>query len=190
MRLTAAAASILGLAVGLVLWAADRGYCGITLDKHLKPVEVAGLAVTIFIAFFLQYFLVSKAGETRAEKDFLIETVRGAIKDLRACRDVVSSSYGSPGMSEPNKKAVLGYMRRISNELENIETAVEASSLRDLTPRCEALKLLYFSYKRSATGGNFPSKAYSTLQISDQAHAFRSLHQALQSLVFEINAHR
>lgn len=182
----------LGLAMGfaMLMWAASCQFGGLSLDLQIKPVDVATLAVSIFIAFFLQYYLASRATDSRAEKDLLIDYVSEVIRDLRSCRDAVSA-FGEPEkITGVISRKILKKFRQLSNNLENLATVLKESDCRKLAGRCEDLKINYLSYKMAATGGNFPSQLYTRTQRSDQERSFRELNSTLQRLIFDVNRYR
>lgn len=188
MTLLILALMLVAGSIGLI-FAAHCQVIGLSLDSQIRPLEVATLAVNIFIAFFLQYYLASRATDTRAEKNLLIDNIKELIHELRICRDLVSSCHSLNPIGTQKSKEILSLLRQVANDLENLELALGMSDCSDLAPRSKSLQQDYFACKIACTGGKFP-KSYDRFQISEQDRAFRTLQKQLQTFVFDINRHR
>lgn len=145
------------------------------------------LAINVFIAIFLQYFLAGRARDTRAEKDLLIEDVRDVIAKLRACADTLYACHSASRITEPQARTIKSLTRQLSNDILSLKYLVSASQCKKLASRCDGLQLDYVAFKRAATGGSFPTKPYNSIERGDQERAFRTLNSSLQALVFDIN---
>jgi hypothetical protein len=178
---------IISIAIA-VLTAAHYGVHGFSIDPKVKPYEVLNLTFTILIAFFLQYYLAGRARDSRVEKDILISSVREVTQQLRNCRDTVTACQNGKPIAANTKKEILGFFRKLSNELLHVENVVEISNCKELTEKCRLLQNDLREYKMASTGGNFPGP-YTNAAISDQEKAYRKLQRGLDSLVFEINKH-
>jgi hypothetical protein len=165
-----------------------HGVWGLSLDTKIRPAEVATVAVNLFIAIFLQYFLAGRARDSRAEKDILIENTSAVIKQLRTSREVISSYQPSPDARDSGREVLLA-LRSLANELLYMQQVLSASTHKDLIDQFTELQQTYYFFKRASTGGNFP-KPYTSSQLRDQEKAFRKLHNELHCLVFDINRHQ
>jgi hypothetical protein len=165
---------------------AEGGYGNLSINHELDPINLLTLGVNIFIAFFLQYYLASRATDDRAEKDILIDNVRDVFNILRSCRDEVMSCHGIRRVSADNQKKIVKLYRNLSNGLENLQTAIEMSGCKKLEKECEAVFEKFVKYKGAATN-KFP---YDSADISYQEQTYRALMRELHSLAFKVNKHR
>ena len=172
-----------------VFWVTHFGWRGFSVDHVLNPVDLATLAVNIFIAYFLQYYFISRATDDRSEKDILIDGLRDVLAAVRQCRDTLMACYDAGKISPTHAKSIKLLFRKIANGLDSVETAVTMSRCRQLTRECKAIQDALFNYKSAATGGSFPSRPYDGQTISDQERTYRTLSQKLHELVFSINRH-
>jgi hypothetical protein len=163
---------------------------GLVLNPEIKPVELATLLVSAFIAFFLQYYLASRVTDRRAEKDLLIANLRDVLQALRSCRDTFHSCYESGKIAKESRKQILMLLRGLSNGLDALDTAIAMSECSKLAKEFFRLMDLYLNYKAALTGGKFPSKPYTADSLTDHDRTHRGLRTALQSLLFEINRYR
>jgi hypothetical protein len=174
-------------AAGWLVWAAHRGMFGLCLNLEIKPIEIFTLAVTVIIAILLQYYFVSSHNADRAEKELLMDNIRDVLATLRACRAELDSCRGGAGISAKRAAMIIALIRRLSNELENLQTALGMSRCRKFGDDMERLREMYLAFKIAATGGYFPTKPYNQSSISSQEQAFRSLNVGLQKLLFRVN---
>jgi hypothetical protein len=172
---------------GLILWAAYQSFFGLFLNYEIRPVELAILAVNVFIAFFLQYYLATRITDQRTEKNILIDGLREVLVNLRQCRESVSNSYHSGRLAQPASKLILSLLRKVSNDLDTLETSLNASECSALGKECEAIRDMLFKYKGATTDGGFPAKAYTNDGFLEQERAYKKLAQQLQTLMFKIN---
>lgn len=170
----------------LIFVGAWSGWLGFCLNREIDPVSLATLGVTIFIAFFLQYYFAAKASDDRAEKDILIDSLRDALTTLRLCRDAVIACHESGKITKINERSILSLFRRLANALDNVETALAMSQRSALGAGCSEVQDAFFGYKGAATGGKFP-KPYDRHDYGYQEQAYRKLSEKLHSLVFQIN---
>jgi len=183
-------ALVLALLFVATIVAARAGYLGLSLDHQIRPLELATLAVNIFIAFFLQYFFASRSTDLRAEKDLLIDSTRDVLTIMRSCRDALDAYQDANKSRQEHKKTVLQLLRRLANGLDSIQTALGASQCYRLAAQCDAIRRSYLSYKQCATGGSFPTKRFTAEEVSSQSQTYRRLNRDLEDLVFKINQHR
>lgn len=164
------------------------GFLGLSLDRQLKPVELASLFVNVFIAVFLQYFFASRQSTRRVEKDLLIGNISEAIKILRSCRDIfLLVAQKGTKFTKTEQTGLLTSLRNLANELEGAERASGYSSKGLDVQHWEKTQRLLQDYKRVLTGGAFPSKPYPVSIHGEENQAFRALHDQLTSLIFQIN---
>jgi hypothetical protein len=182
--------SIVLLAAVLVIVAAHACWFGLTLNLEIKPVEVLTLAVSIVIAVLLQYFLVVKSSDLRAEKDILIGNISEVLTVLRSCRETLNSCHGGRKITPQIKGSVLSQIRQLSNGIDSVQLAIDLSQCKNLASEVDAIWTSYLDFKTASTGGSFPSIPYTAGSISDQERCWRSLHAKLQSLIFRINRSR
>lgn len=171
-----------------VIWFAHCNYLGLYLDLEIKPVELATLAVNLFIALFLSQYFMAKATNLRAEKDFLISELRKILDVLSQASEELFACYGRP-ITQERRKAVLSLLRRLGNDIEGLEAGLAASKCSKLAEYCDDIKSAYLDYKISATGGRFPGKPLTQDQISDNERRYRGLRRRLQELLFAVNSH-
>jgi|HubBroStandDraft_1064217.scaffolds.fasta_scaffold52527_2 hypothetical protein len=174
----------------LVIVAAHACWFGLTLDTQIKPVEVLTLAVSIIIAVSLQYYFAIKINDLRVEKDLLIQNVNDVLGVLRSCRDALNTCHEAQKISSKDKTVIISLFRRLSNGIDQVESALGMSKCHKLSKEMESIRGSYFNYKTAATGGSFPSKPYTQAFISEQEQTCRALTTKLQSLIFNINKHR
>jgi hypothetical protein len=170
----------------LAVWGAHHRLWGFYLNREVKPVDLAILAVNLFIALFLSQFILDKAGNLRAEKDLLISNVQEVLKELRTSREALIACQESQKITKSDKTSILAVVRRIANGLIVLESALQKSQCSSLRNDCENITDAYVSYKKSATGGHFP-KPFAQDQISEQERAYRKLVERLHELLFGIN---
>lgn len=185
----AVAGIILALLCAVVLMA-HIGWHGFSVEHKLNPVDLATLAVNIFIAYFLQYYFVSRATDARSGKDILIDGLRDVLASARQCRDTLMSCHDAGKISAAHAKLIKAHLRRIANGLDNVSTALAMSQCATLAEDCKSIQDALFKYKASATGGNFPSKPYDAQAFGYQEQTYRQLSQKMHELVFKINQHR
>jgi hypothetical protein len=173
-----------------IFWLAHLGWLGFSIDKKLDPAELATLAVSIFIAYFLQYYLVSRATDDRSEKDILIDSLRDVLSTLRECRDTLMACHDAGTISAARAKSIKLLFRRLANGLDNAETALAMSQCSRLAEECKIIQDALFNYKSAATGGSFPAQPYDFHAFTYQEKTYRALNQKLHDLVFKINQHR
>ncbi len=176
--------------LGGVFLAAHNGLLGFSIEHKLNPVELATLAVSIFIAYFLQYYFISRAADDRSEKDILIDSLRDVLATVRDCRDTLIGCHDTKTISATHVKSIKLLFRKIANGLDNVETALGMSQCSALSEECKAIQDAFFNYKSAATGGSFPSHPYDSHAFTDQEKTYRALNQRLHALVFKINQHR
>jgi hypothetical protein len=174
-------------ALGLVYFAAHIGWHGFTIEHKLNPVELATLAVNIFIAYFLQYYFISRAADDRSEKDILIDSLRDVLSGVRQCRDTLWACHDAGRIGASQAKSIKLVLRKIANGLDNVETALGMSQFSNLADECKDIQAALFSYKAAATGGSFPSQPYDAVTFTHQEKTHRALNQKLHDLVFKIN---
>jgi hypothetical protein len=184
-----AAAALAAIFATLCVLAKFRVW-GLILNPEIKPVELATLLVSAFIAFFLQYYLASRVTDRRAEKNLLIANLRDVLLALRSCRDTFISCYESGKITEESRRQILMLVRGLSNTLDTLNTAISMSRCSKLAEEYPHLMELYLNYKIALTGGKFPSKPYAADSFSDHDRTHRALNTGLQSLLFKINRHR
>ncbi len=185
-----AVAVIILAALCAVFWAAHVGWHGLSIEHKLNPTELATLAVNVFIAYFLQYYFISRATDDRSEKDILIDGLRDVLASARQCRDTLMSCHDAAKIAPAHAKLIKSQLRKIGNGLENVETALAMSGCATLAEDCKRIQDALFNYKRSATGGSFPSKPYDSQDFSYQEQTYRQLTQRMHELVFKINRHK
>ena len=185
-----AVASVILLLLGAVFWAAHIGWHGFSIEHKLDPVLLVTLAVTIFIAYFLQYYFVSWATDSRSEKDILIDGLRDVVSSARQCRDTLMSCHDAGKITATHAKLIKAHFRKINNGLYDVTTALAMSSCATLAEDCKAIQDALFNYKSAATGGNFPSKPYDAHAFGYQELTYRQLSQKMHELVFKVNRHR
>ena len=173
-----------------VFWVAHIGWRGFSIDHQLNAVDLATLAVNIFIAYFLQYYFISRATDVRSEKDILIDSLRDVVTTIRQCRDTLLACHDAGKISAPHAKSIKLLFRKTSNSLENAEMAIGMSQCRSLAKECKAIQDALFNYKSAATGGSFPSKPYDAHAFSYQEQTYRTLNEKLHELLFKVNQHR
>lgn len=173
-----------------VVWAAHVGWYGLSVEHKLDPVNLATLAVNAFIAYFLQYYFVSRAADSRSEKDILIDSLRDVLTSVRQCRDTLLACHDASKIAPTHAKSIKLLLRKIANGLENVETAIGMSQCSALRQECKEIQRALFDYKSAATGGSFPTKPYDAQSFSYQEQTYRALSEKLHGLVFKINQHR
>ena len=141
--------------LGMVFFAAHVGWHGFSIDHKLNPVLLATLAVNIFIAYFLQFYLAPRASDSRAEKDILIDGLRDVLASTRQCRDTLMLCHDAGKISAEHAKLVKTHFRKIANGLDHVSTALAMSQCAKLAEDCKAIQDALFNYKSAATGGNF-----------------------------------
>jgi hypothetical protein len=178
-------------AVGLVLLATYFGWHGFNLEHKIDPILLATLAVTAYIAYYLQYYFVSKVAADGSEKEILLDSLRDLISTLRSIRDALMTCHDAGGrVSATNAKSITRLLRQLSNGLESFESTIGMSHCATLQPECKPIRDAIYSYKSSATGGNFPTRPYDVNAVVDQERAFRTLSTKLHELVFKITRFR
>jgi hypothetical protein len=190
IRSPLAVAIIILAALAAVFLAAHCGLYDFKIDHNLNAVDLATLAVNIFIAYFLQYYFISRATDVRSEKDILIDGLRDVVSSLRQCRDTLFECYDAGNISGTHAKSIIMILRKISNGLESSKTAIEMSQCSTLKTDCVAVQDSLVDYKTAATGGSFPAKPYDAQTFSYQEQKYRTLNEKLHTLLFKINQHR
>lgn len=183
-------AMVIFMALCGMFWAAHIGWYGLSIEHKLDGVNVATLAVNVFIAYFLQYYFISRAADNRSEKDILIDGLRDVLASVRQCRDTVLACQDAGKITPTSAKSIKLLFRKIANGMENVETAIEMSRCSGLKDECKEIQHALFSYKSAATGGNFPSKPYDAQAFSYQERTYRALSEKLHDLVFKVNQHQ
>lgn len=174
-------------AVGLIFLAADMGWNGLSLEHKIDPVLLLTLAATIYIAYFLQYYFVSKVAADGSEKQILLDSLRDVFSMLRDLRDILMLCHDAGGgVSAAHAKKVKRLFRQIANALDTFECAIALSHCAELKKECKPIQDALFNYKSSATGGNFPTLPYDVNAIADQDRTSKALNEKLHDLVFKI----
>jgi hypothetical protein len=178
--------AVVAILAALLICAAHVGYWGLKLHPEVDAVEVSTLAFTIILTLLVQYYLAGRMTTSRAEKDLLLENVRESISLLKTCRETL----GVPDeVAPPKRKETLLQLRRLSNMLEILETALEMSECKTLAAQVRPIREEYLSFKGAATrtpGG----KPYTVGDRAEQERAYQKLRKLLQSLLFNINKHQ
>lgn len=185
-----AVAGVILLLFCAVFFAVHIGWHGFSVEHKLNPIDLATLGVNIFIAYFLQYYFISRATDDRSEKDILIDGLRDVLSSARQCRDTLMTCHDAGRISVTHAKAVKAHFRKIANGLYDVTTALAMSRCAVLAEDCKAIQDALFNYKSASTGGNFPSKPYDSHAFSYQEQTYRRLSQKMHELVFKINQHR
>lgn len=180
--------AIISIVFILAFWIANVGWHGFSINHQVDAISLATLGVNIFIAFFLQYYFASRASDDRAEKDILLDNLRDAFNMLRSCRDEVFGCHSKEKISKESQRKIVALYHRLSNGLENLQTAIEMSACAELRKECDTIRDLFHKYKAAGTG-KFPH-GFEATDISYQDQAYRNLNQALHGMAFKINRHR
>jgi hypothetical protein len=183
-------AAVILVALCAVFWLAHIGWRGFSVEHKLDPVLVVTLAVTIYIAYFLEYHFVSWSTDSRSEKDILIDGLRDVVSSARQCRDTLMACHDAGKITTAHAKLIKAHFRKIANGLDAVTTALGMSSCAVLAEDCKAIQDALFNYKSAATGGNFPSKPYDSHALGYQELTYRQLSQKMHELVFKINRFR
>lgn len=173
---------------GAVVLCAHFSFLGFYLNLEIKPVDLAILAVNLFIALFLSQYFLEKSSNLRAEKDLLISDLRDLLGTVKSSREILVACQDAVRMNKNDKKLILSTIRRIANGVSLVESALAMSQCSKLLKGYDITDA-YLEYKAAATGGTFPTKAYSQDQISDQERTYRKLVSRLHALLFAINRH-
>jgi|SRR6267142_2524238 len=178
---------LLALVYSLAIIAAKEKFFGLTLKSELDPVALGALCVSIFIAFFLQYFFASRAGDLRAEKNLLIEDQKEVLAFAKQCRNILDDCFYAGKIDSQSKQKILSSLRNIANSLEHLDGALRKSQCQELGADFQNIKASYYLFKQTATGGNFPTTPYTATMFVQQDKAYRNLRDHLQSLLFKTN---
>jgi hypothetical protein len=171
----------------LIIIVAGRGILGMSVKKEIDPISLGGLAVSAFIAFFLQYFFASRAGDLRVEKDFLIENQKDVMKLTKECRDEVYKAFDAAKVTKASGEKIKLLLRELANALSIFEESLKASQCKSTSSEFETTKSIYYALKAAATGRGFPSKPYDSSAIIDFDRSYRLLRKNLQLWFFRIN---
>jgi hypothetical protein len=183
-------AAIVLAAATMFIFVAYKNYFGLYLNLEVKPADVLILAVSVIGVAILQSYLAGVVADARIEKDLLIENIRGARDALRSCREQLDVCYQTGKIGQANGKKVLLLFRRLSNSVEQLETAFGKSRCGDLLQEVQGIKFAYLNLKIAATGGNFWTKPYDPQAVSSQEQLCRRLNAQFQELIFLVNKHR
>jgi hypothetical protein len=178
---------LLALLYALIIIAASENLAGLSIKTEIDPVSLASLTVTIFIAFFLQYFFASRATDLRVEKDFIIQVQKEVVKAAKDSRDAVDASIGGVSITTQSKSKILLAFRDLANSLEALEEVLLESKCRSLATDFAATKTFYYQFKSTATAAPFPSKPYSPQMRRELDIRYRQLRKNLQVLFFKVN---
>jgi hypothetical protein len=179
-------AALIIAAFAAVVLAAHFGVWGFYVNREIKPIDVAILAVNLFIALFLSQYIADRAGNLRAEKDLMMSDIRDVLNELKASRELLIACQESQKINKLDKKAIIAVIRRVANGINLVESALRLSQCSRLVRTYDDITDAYVRYKRSATGGTFPTP-FTQDQISDQEREYRKLVERLHSLLFAIN---
>lgn len=183
------AAVLVGLSA-LVLWITHIGWRGFSLQHAIDPVLLATLAVSIYIAYFLQYYFVSRAAANDAEKRILLDSLRDLLSMVRELRDLLMACYDAGGKISASKAtSIKRLFRQIGNALLTVETAISMSHCSALTKDCKEIQQALFDYKAAATGASFPSRPYDAQSVIDQDRTYKALNHKLHDVMFKITRH-
>jgi hypothetical protein len=174
------------VALALVFVAAYLGWFGLALENKIDPVLLTTLAATIYIAYFLQYYFVSKVAADGSEKEIILDSLRDVFSMLRDLRDILMLCHDASKITLAHGKTIKRLFRQIANALDTLETTIGMSHCAALKEECKPIQEALFSYKSSATGGNFPTRPYDISAVSDQDRTYKFLNEKLHQLVFKI----
>lgn len=176
-----------GLVAGFLVGHFSRAFLSLDLKKEVSVAEIFNFLAAVFIAFLLQNIVQKKYSNERVEKDLLIENVKEAISIFKDARTLFISIYNIKKIPVDDSKAMMGLLRNFANSLKSIEICLKECNSKVELSKLEELRRLYFEYKRTLTGGSFPSKPYSGETFNEEETVYSELHSKLQLLIFEIN---
>jgi hypothetical protein len=180
-------AGLILVALALVFVAAHFGWHGISLEHKIDPVLLLTLAATIYIAYFLQYYFVSKVAAEGSEKAIVLDSLRDVFSMLRDLRDVLMLCHEAGGrVGTAHAKTIKRSFRQIANALDTLESTIGMSHCAELREECKPIQEALFNFKSSATGGNFPTRPYDVNTVADQDRTYKILNEKLHKLVFKI----
>jgi hypothetical protein len=180
-------AGIFIVALALVFWVAHCGWYGLSLEHKIDPILLLTLAATLYIAYFLQYYFVSKVAAEGSEKTILLDSLRDVFSMMRDLRDTLMLCHEAGGkVSTAQAKTIKRLFRQIANALDTLESTIGLSHCAALKEECKPIRDALFNYKSSATGGNFPTRPYDVNTAADQERTYKILSEKLHGLVFKI----
>jgi len=160
---------------------------GLTLNREVKPIEVATLAFTVVIAILLQFYVVFSADNERVEKDLLILNARDALAKLRDCRDTFVECFEAKTIRSQDQTRIQTQLRSLNHALDALDICLGKSRCSSLCVVCKSLVQQAIKYKTILTGGIFPSQPYPPQVYTDHQTAYREMDEELQGLIFSIN---
>lgn len=172
---------VIAACTAATLWLIARYHpAGVTLKSQLDPIAVVALAVTIFIAYFVQHYLGRKAVESRVEKDLLIQDLREAQAALRRVRE----GYRKAPEDRPE---LLAQLRQLVNQLSDAKASLNESRYRSLAANMNGLFESYLLMKKTLTSGPPPTTAPDPQTAQAMVARYADLNRQLQRLIFLIN---
>jgi hypothetical protein len=174
----------------IIIWLAFSGHFGLSVDKKLNPVQLLTLAVSVSIAFLVQYFVAASLGNRRAEKNFCLESVKACIDALTDCRREFEDCVDSKKMSAAQKKVILARITQVSNSITELGKVMALSSAcKKLHNDCQKLFQPYLTYKTALTGTKYAlTRPYTAAHVKEHTIAHRALSDELNRIWFRTNS--
>lgn len=184
------------VACGIVLFCAavfvcaSYGVMGLSLDLKVRPAELGALAISVYIAFFLQTYFESRRSDLRAEKDLLIEDYKDVVAALKSCREELEVCFYSGKMYPQATKKILTLLRHLANALDHMEVALRQSQCNCLLPEFAKIRDSYYRFKCASTGEGFPTNPVTDALYTLQSKIYKEMRAELQSLLFHVNRYQ
>jgi hypothetical protein len=170
----------------LIVIVAARRVVGLSLNLEISAIDLANLFVGLFIAIFLQYYLATTVNDRRHEKSILIDALREASADFRACRETFHSCVDEGRISADAASTMKTRLRGLANTLDLFERTLDQSVFAGAKGDYGMLKSHFFNYKGALTGGSFPANPYSSEAVQAEDRAYRQLHTSIFEMMFRI----
>jgi hypothetical protein len=180
---------LLSVAWLFVLGICVKGIYGFSVNKTIDLLALTELAVTIFVAVFLQHFLSITLSDKRVEKNLIIQEGESAVITLKSCWNVLVTCHDSGVIAPDSARRINTLMKRLSSDLATLEETISLSSCRRFTKNCVGIREHFFQFKVASTGTPFPSRPYTLAARSHQGRLFRALQTDLKKLILTINSH-
>jgi len=175
------------LATAIVYWRSGFGWSDV--DKRVSPLAVLAVAMTVYVAYYIQRYLGDRSLNLRVEKDILIGRITSLHAVLRQIHEAAFDRYTSPQLGDSSRRNILALFRRGSLEIDDLRSTMQESRCETHIEIVDRVRSEYQELKAAATGGSFPAAPCSQEQLLDQERSYRKVCSTLNSLAMTINRH-
>jgi hypothetical protein len=170
--------------VGAVLLSLAVLWAHLTIDSRVPIVDLAQLAATVFLAFYIPLALERYRDRVRSTRDLLIEDVTRFMLPVRAINEVMTACTHAAQTTERDRMRIRTAFLTANRKLGPLEQRIRAAGSHSCMEPLKELRAAYDGYWKAVTGGSL----YGSGQVDwdlwrTQEFAFGALEHAVSGLL-------